>query len=146
MLHRKPLIGIFDCFCNYAALYISSVDIVIFIISVSSGNQRFSNISPDCNSVCFCIDFEQVSGNIPSINMVNNILQPAISGCVKFWLPICEKLKRDFRMRQRQSRDQFTNMACFCHRSFQKLPPCRRVEKNLTDKKSRSIWHSDFFH
>ena len=98
MLHRKSFIGIFDRFCNNAALHIPSIDIIIFIISVSSGNQGLSDITADLDAFRFPVNFQKISGDISAINMVDHIFQPSISGCMDLWLSVCEKLKGNLRM------------------------------------------------
>ena len=98
MLHHKRMISIFHCFCHDLTLYISSIDIIIFKITVSTGNYGFPDKSFEMKIFVFMIDFQKTGGDIPAIDMIDHIFFPGIAGSMHFCLPVIDKFKGNIRM------------------------------------------------
>ena len=98
MLHQKILVSFLDGFRKQRALDITAVDEVILIISVSSGNHRFPDISAHPKVFSGVIHLKQGSGNLPSEYVINQILFVAVPGGVQFGLIIIDEFKGDIRV------------------------------------------------
>ena len=118
MLHHKRMISIFHCFCHDLTLYISSIDIIIFKITVSSGNYRFPDKSIDSDRLIpvFCMDLNQFPGNISPVDLINRFFQIIISGSMQFRLTVLHIFERNMRMRQCQLFDKTADITGFCSR------------------------------
>ena len=118
VLHSKIFISVFNCLGDDTALNVSSIYEIIFKITVAAGNQGLSKISGNMDSFSFKIYFNQIRCNLPSVYMIDNILQIPIAGSMKFNLTVVDKTEGNFRMRQRQSCDQVSDVTSLCHSSF----------------------------
>ena len=118
MLHHKGLIGILDGSGNDIALHISSVDEIIFIIPVSPGNHRFPDIAADLLPRLLLTDQKKLSGHLPAVYIIDDILQIRISGRLKPGLLIHDKFKGYFRMGKRNPLHQGTDISGLCHGSL----------------------------
>ena len=118
MLHHKRMISIFHCFCHDLTLYISSIDIIIFKITVSPGNYRFPDKSIDSDRLfpVFCMDLNQFPGNISPVDLINRFFQIIISGSMQFRLTVLHIFERNMRMRQCQLFNKTADITGFCSR------------------------------
>ena len=81
MLHHKGLVSIFDGFGDNFALNIPSVYEIVFKVSVSSGDHRLSNKTSNFHAIFKgLLYFQQIIGNIPSVDIIDNIFQAVITG------------------------------------------------------------------
>ena len=118
VLHHKRMIGIFHRFCHNLTFHIPSIDVIIFKITVSSRDHRFSDksIDPDRLIPVFRVDLDQFPGNIPSVNLINRFFQIIIPGSVQLCLSVLHVFERNMRMRQRQLLDKTADISGFCGR------------------------------
>ena len=98
MVHQIRLICFFDCLGNDLALHIAPIDIIVFKITVSSGDQRFTDIAGHSYTAFVLLDLQEVRSDIFSINMINDILSVTVAGCMQLLLVIHDELKRYFRV------------------------------------------------
>ena len=74
MLHHVALIAVLDGLCYDAAFDISSIDKIIFKIPVPSGDHRLSDEAGNSEPVGLHVDGNQVCGNLPAVNRVDDVL------------------------------------------------------------------------
>ena len=119
MLHHKGLVCILDRFRNNLAFNVPSVYEIVFKVSVSPGDHRFPNESCDLHSIFKgFFHFQKIICNISSVNIIDNIFQPMISGGMKLHLGTGNKFKGYFRMGQRHALHQFADISRFGLRGF----------------------------
>ena len=115
MLHHIGLIGILYGLHEHLAFYISAVNIIIFKGSVASCNDRLSRKSLYGNPVLFILHGGYLTGYIPAVNAVDDILQAGIAGAVKLCLSVYHEFKRDVLMGQSELFHIGTHITGFCH-------------------------------
>ncbi len=115
VLHHKGLIPVLDPPGNDPALYISSIDKIILIIAVASGDLRFPDKSGKMQRTFPPVHRQKPHGNIPSVDMIDHVFQAAVSRCLKFHLVMDENLKGNLRMRERQTGHQLMNSGRLRH-------------------------------
>ena len=114
MWHYIAFICFLYCFCNYWTFNIPPIDIIIFIATVSTADNRFSYKSCYFNILCLTGYFHKVWCNITTVHTINYIFKIHISGCVEFILVIIYKTKRYVRMWQAQMFYKCIDISCFC--------------------------------
>ena len=73
MLHRKIFVCVFNPFRQDVTADISSVYKIVFKISISAGDKRFSKKSINTHPFTIIFHREQIIGNLSSVNMINHI-------------------------------------------------------------------------
>ena len=72
MHHKKGFISFFESFGYFFGFDIPAVNIIVFIISVRTGNRRSSDIAFDFDSILLNHDGNDLIGCILSVNPVNH--------------------------------------------------------------------------
>ena len=81
------------------AFDIPSVYEIVFKIPVSSGDHRLSDKAGDFHAIFKgFLYFQQVVGDVSSIDIIDNIFQAVIAGSVKLYLGSCNEFKRHLRV------------------------------------------------
>ena len=74
VLHHKGLIGFLDGLADNAALYISSVNIIIFKIPVAAGNDRFSDKALHPEDLPRNGNRDQIGCDLTTVDRIDDIL------------------------------------------------------------------------
>ena len=99
MFHHKGLVSIFNSFGDDFALNIPSVYEIVFEVAVSSGDHWLSDKSGNFHAIFkSLLYFKQIVGNVPSVDIIDNILQAVIAGSMQFYLRSCNEFKRHLRV------------------------------------------------
>ena len=114
VLHQKSLICFFNWLWEQCTLYITSIDKIIFKITVSTGNYGFPDKSFEMKIFVFMIDFQKTGGDIPAIDMIDHIFFPGIAGSMHFCLPVIDKFKGNIRMWQSKPFHQIVDVIALC--------------------------------
>ena len=145
VLHHKIFIGIFNGFGDDRAPDIPAIDKIVFVIPVSSGNDRFPDITGQRSKSCLPMDLQQICRDLSSIDPINDILQICVSGGMQPVLIIIDKFERNLRMRKSQPFHQVIDVTGFRLRTFQEFPPDRCIIEHIPHLKSGALRCADFF-
>ena len=74
MLHHERLVGLLDGLRDQAALYISSVYVVIFIVAVAPGDHRLSDEAAYAHRRRAGFQGNQIGGDLPAKHGVDHVL------------------------------------------------------------------------
>ena len=146
MLHHKCLIAVLNCLGDNTAFDITPIDKIILIISVSPGDDRFSDKSINRNILILHMDFYQIGRNIPSVNTIDNVLQVRIPRRMQLRLIVIYKFKCNLRMGQRHTLHQIADVPRLGHRALQKFLSRRSVIKNIPYQKRRPLRRANLIH
>ena len=114
VLHEKSLIGIFNSLGNNPVLYKSSINIIVFKSTISSGDFRLSDKSLNLHEIILVGYLKKCFGDISSIYIIDHIFHIVISGSMKLHLFILDIFKRNLRMGQCQLLHQSADIISLC--------------------------------
>ena len=139
MLHRKILISILQRLGYHGTLYISAVHEKVFKITISSCNDRFSQISCDVQSAFFIIHLKKVCRDIPAVNIIDHVFEFPVPCRTQLFLVIALKVECHFRMGQGEMYEQILHVSRLSDGSLQKFPSGRHIVKKLMHKEGCTV-------